>query len=228
MLLSHIRHSFTAQITLWVVGFAAAIMGVILLLMGQLTNVVGNNNMDNSRLMLNALMTAVAGLAVLFLLTWRAVRHHIHPLDMLAASSQRIANGEIEDTVPDSSHQDEVGQMQNSFAKMQRALAGYIAEMEQKRDALNHQNAELTAAYAHAREADGMKSLFLSRMTAKMSETVEAIDSLTTHLCDHHAELSKTELMKIQIEMLSYTDTVTRLLDQMVSPNNDVRFENRK
>ena len=102
---------------------------------------------------------------------------------------------------------------------MQRSLTEYISKLQQQRDELNHQNTELEAAYDHAREADGMKKLFLSRMSAQMTETVEAIDQLTTRFCDHHAELSKTELMKMNIEMNTYTDTVTRLLDQMVSPN---------
>ena len=106
---------------------------------------------------------------------------------------------------------------------MQRALTGYITEMQQKRDTLNRQNQALESAYAKAREADGMKALFLSRMTAQMSETVENIDKLTTRLCEHHKELSKTELMKIQIEMLSYTDTVTRLLDQMLTASQHSR-----
>ncbi len=220
--LSLVRKSLTAQITLWVTGFAIAIMGIVVFLMSRLTIAVDSNDVMGHRfLMLTAFGTAVAGLAVLSFLTWRAVNHHLHPLDMLAASAQRIANGDMESSVADSSHDDEVGQLQNSFSKMQRTLAGYIAEMEQRRDELNRQNTELEAAYAHAREADGVKTLFLSRMTAQMGDTVEAIDALTTRLCDHHAEMSKAELMKIQIDMLSYSDTVTRLLDQMIKSSKD-------
>ena len=214
-LLSYIRQSFTARITLWVVSFATVIMCVILLFMGRFIHMVGGAERE---MMLTAVAIAVVSLLVLFVLTWRAVGHHLHPLDMLATSAQRIANGDMENTVPEASHPDEIGQLQTSFSKMQRALTDYITEMQQKRDTLNRQNQALESAYAKAREADGMKALFLSRMTSQMSETVEAIDQLSKRLCDHYTELSKAEQMQIRIEMLNYTDTVTRLLDQTMSP----------
>jgi len=90
--------------------------------------------------------------------------------------------------------------------------------MQRKRDVLNKQNEELEAAYAHAREADSIKTQFLSRMTEQMGQTVEDINQLTSQLCDRHDQLSVTELMKLHIEMLSKTDTVTHLLDLMISP----------
>lgn len=217
-MISHIRHSLTARITLWVVGFAAVIMVIILLMMRQLTHVEGSEGMDGSALLTTALLTAGASLIVLLLLCRQVVGHHLHPLDMLAGSAQRIADGKMEESVPDTGHEDEVGQLQNSFAKMQRALTDYITEMQRKRDVLNKQNEELEAAYAHAREADSIKTQFLSRMTEQMGQTVEDINQLTSQLCDHHDQMSVTELMKLHIEMLSKTDTVTHLLDKMISP----------
>ena len=216
-LVSHIRRSFTAQTTLWVVGFAAVIMVAILLLMIRFIHFVGSGQGGGSMLMITALLITVVSLGVLSLLCWWVISHHLRPLDMLADSAQRIANGELEERVPDTGQKDEIGQLQNSFAKMQRSLTEYICELQQKRDALNRQNTELQAAYEHAREADDVKAQFLSRMTTQMGQTVETIDELTKHLCDHHAELSKAEMMKIQIQMFSYTDTVTHLLDQIIS-----------
>lgn len=210
-LISHIRRSFTAQITLWVVGIAAVIMTVVLFLMLHFIRIT-----DDGRWVM-AVLTAVGGLVVLMFICQKVFNHYLHPLDMLATSAQRIADGKVNEPIPDTGHQDEIGQLQNSFAKMQRSLAEYIAEMQQKSDVLSQQNIELETAYNHAREADNTKAVFLSRMTDQMGQSVEAIDALTTQLCDHHTEFSKTDLMKIQIQMLTYTDTVTRLLDQMVS-----------
>ncbi len=210
-LISHIRRSFTAQITLWVVGIAAVIMTVVLFLMLHFIHIT-----DDGR-WVTAVLTAVGGLVVLLFLCQKVFNYYLHPLDMLATSAQRIADGKVNEPIPDTGHQDEIGKLQNSFAKMQRSLADYIAEMQQKSDVLSQQNSALEAAYNHAREAEDTKALFLSRMTDQMEQTVEAINDLTTRLCEHHSELSKTDLMKIQIQMLSYTDTVTRLLDQMVS-----------
>ena len=216
-LVSHIRRSFTAQTTLWVVGFAAIIMVVILLLMIRFIHFVGSSEGGGTMLMVMSILTAIVSIGVLSLLCWWVIGHHLHPLGMLADTAQRIADGNLEEQVPDTGQKDEIGQLQNSFAKMQRSLADYITELRQKRDTLNRQNAELQAAYEHAREADGVKSQFLSHMTIQMGQTVENIDELTKRLCDNHAKMSKTDMMKIQIQIFSYTDTVTHLLDQIIS-----------
>lgn len=216
-MLSRIRRSFSAQITLWVVGFAAVIMVVILLLMVHFSHVVENETGEGSKLLTTALLTAVAGIVILSLICWWTVRSYLRPLDLLASSAQRIADGKIDESVPDTGQRDEIGQLQNSFAKMQRSLVGYITEMNQKRDMLSIQNLELERAYEQARDADSVKARFLSRMTNQMGKTVEDIDALTTHLCDHYSELPKADLMKIQIQMLTYIDTVLHLLDQKLN-----------
>lgn len=220
MLISQIRRSFSIQITLWIVGFAAVIMLVILLLIAHFSHVVVSEEGDGRKLLMTALMTAVVSIAILSLFCWWTVRHYVRPLDLLAVSAQRITDGKIDESVPDTEQSDEIGQLQNSFAKMQRSLVGYIAEMNQKRDALSIQNLKLESAYQQARDADSIKTQFLSHMTTQMGKTVEDIDALTTQLCEHHAEISKPELMKTQIQMLSYTDTITHLLDQMLNGSN--------
>ena len=218
-MLHRIRKSLTARITLWVSGTSAVIMGAVVLMVSRFTQVEGSAT-EGHTLMLTALLLAAVSIVVLFLLVWWVVWHHLNPLRLLADSAQRIADGKLEERVPDTGHKDEIGQLQNSFAVMQRSLSDYIAKLQQQRDALNRQNEELEAAYSQAREADGVKARVLSRMSAQMTETVEAIDQLTQRFCDHHQEMSKTELMKMKIEMNTYTDTVTRLLDHMVSPND--------
>lgn len=226
-IISYIRRSLTAQITLWVVGFAAVVLSAILLLIKHFLYPVISET-DGGELLTTALLTAGASLVVLMLLCWRIIARHLQPLSLLAASAQQIADGNLEaelqtselgigKAVPLSVQKDEIGQLQNSFASMQHSLAAYMAEMQQKRDTLSRHNAELQAAYAHARESENVKTRFVSLMTEQMGQTVETINALTDRLCEHHAELSKTELVQIQVQMLSYTDTVTRLLDQMLN-----------
>ena len=221
IMISRIRRSFSAQITLLVVGFAAVVMVVILLLMLHFSHVVEHETGEEVRLLTTALLTAVASIVILSLVCWWTVRSYLRPLDLLASSAQRIADGKIDESVPDTGQRDEIGQLQNSFAKMQRSLVGYISEMNQKRDMLSIQNLELERAYEQARDADSVKARFLSHMTTQMGQTIEDIDALTAHLCDHYSELSKADLMKIQIQMLTYTDTVIHLLDQKL---NDSTF----
>lgn len=216
---SRIRQSFTAQVTLWVVGFVAVILCVILVVMVRFSQAVVTGR-DGSELMLLSLLTVAVSLGVLVLLCWWVIDRHLHPLSLLSATAQRIADGQDEAAVPMIGQRDEIGQLQNSFAKMQQSLSRYMAELQQKGDALSRQNAELQAAYEQLREKDSVKTQFIGRMTAQMGQAVETLSALTERLCDHHAELTKAELMRIQIEMLSNTNTVTRLLDQMLTPPN--------
>ena len=215
-LLSHVRRSFAAQITLWVVGFVTIVFGATLIAISHFLYPVVEGA-DDRKLLLMALCVGTVSMAVLLLLCWWITTSHLRPLDLLAASAQRITDGHLDETVPDSGRKDEIGQLQNSFASMQRSLSSYMAEMQQKRDTLDCQHKELQKAYQLAQESDSVKTQFLNRMTEQMGQTVEAIDKLTNRLCDHHAELSKTDMMKIQIQMVSYTDTVTHLLDQMLN-----------
>ncbi len=219
-LLNHIRHSFTAQITLWVVGFAAVLMGITLVIIANVLYLV--EGYEKWKMMTTAIVVVAISMVVLLLLCWWVIGHHLHPMNLLATSAQRIASGRLEETVPDTGQRDEIGQLQNSFASMQRALAGYIAELQQKRDTLNRQNQELMAAYEQAREADNVKTLFLGRMTEQMEQTVAAIGELTETLCRHHAQMDKNDMMKIRIQMLSHTHTVTHLLDHMLNGNGNV------
>lgn len=227
MLLSYIRHSFTAQITLWVVGFAMVVMGIILIVLAHFLYPTLSST-DGNGLVTTALLTAGATLTVLTVVCWRVASHHLRPLNLLADSAQYIADNLMADhqqqgtanlikIVPNSGQKDEIGQLQNSFATMQRALADYMTEMQQKRDTLSQHNTELQAAYAYAREADSVKARFLGQMSEQMGQAVEAIEALTNRLCDHYTELPKAELMKIQIQMLAYTETVTSLLDKMLN-----------
>ena len=206
---SHIRPTLSTQITLWVVGFAALIFGVICYLMSHFSNVL-----------LLSILTAFVSLVILLIICWWVISRHLHPLSLLAVSAQRIAQNNLDEELKKSSNKDEIGQLQNSFITMQHSLSDYISEMQQKRSTLLQQNDELQAAYKQVQDSDSIKSQFLSRMTEQMVQNVDAITELTDTLCDHYKELSKTDMMKIQIQMLSYTDEVTFLLDQMLNKPN--------
>ena len=215
-MISRIKRSFSARITLWIVTFAAVIMVVFLLLMSHFTNIVLTDEGASRRLMITSLVTVVVSIIILGVLCWLIVRHYLHPLDLLASAAQRIADGKIDENVPNTGQRDEIGQLQNSFAKMQQSLAGYISELNGKREELSAQNLELERAYQQTRDADGVKAQFLGRMTTQMGQKVEDIDKLTNLLSDHHAEMSKPDMIKLKGQMLTHSEAVTDLLDQML------------
>ena len=204
VLLSYIRRSLSTQMALWVAGAAAVIFTGIYFCT------------EYYHLPFFTLPVTIISFIVLVAVCWYVIAHHLHPLSLLATSAQRITDGDLEETTPDSGQKDEIGQLQNSIAIMQRSLSDYLSEMNQKQETLSRQNAELQEAYKQAQEADGVKAKFLSNMTDQMVQTVNTISSLTNTLCDNYQHLSKTEMVKIQVQMLTETDIVTRLLNQML------------
>ena len=213
-LFSPIRRSLSIQITLWVVGFATLIFGVICFLMSHFSNVL-----------LLSLLTAFVSLLILLIICWWVISRHLRPLGKLAASAERIAQSHLDEELKHSSSKDEIAKLQNSFITMQHSLSSYISEKHQKRSTLRQHNDELQAAYEQVQESDSIRSQFLSRMTGQTVQNVDAITEQTNWLCDHYKELSKTDMMKIQIQMRSYTDEVTFLLDRMLSTSHETPHE---
>ena len=218
--ISYIRQSLPTQITLWVVGVAVVIIGICLFLISHFAETF-HDDMGYNRLLPLGVILAVISLIVIAALVWLLVNRHLKPLQLLAGSMQRIADGQMEERIKDGGQPDEIGQLQTNFAVMQRALANYLFEMEQKRSTLSRQNDELQAAYEQAQESDNIKTQFLNRMSGQMLQNVESLTALTDTICDHYDKLTKAEMMKMQVEMISYTDTVTMLLNKMLHTSKE-------
>ena len=158
--------------------------------------------------------SSLIGVLGLLLILWQVIARHLRPLHTLADSAQRIADGHINERIPDSRHKDEIGQLQNSLATMQLSLADYMDEMQQKQTELNMQNAQLQEAYDEAQEYERMKDKFLHDTTNEMSEPVAMICKCTDTICADYQTMSKAEIAKMQIDILQASERVTSLLDQ--------------
>lgn len=158
--------------------------------------------------------SSLIGVLVLLLILWKVIAHYLRPLHTLADSAQRIADGNINERIPDSHHKDEIGQLQNSLATMQLSLADYIDEMQQKQAALNSQNAQLQEAYDEAKNYERMKDKFLHDTINEMTGPVETICKNTDGICADYQKMSKAEVAMKQIEIFQATELTTALLDQ--------------
>jgi len=157
------------------------------------------------------------GLLILLFICWKVIAWHLRPLHLLADSAQRIADGQLYEAIPDTRQKDEGGQLQNSLSKMQRSLASYMEEMQQKQDTLSRQNAELQESYSKAQEYENLKAKFLHQMTEKIVSPVETISKLTDTIGKDYQTLTKAEMTKIQTDIISATEDVTQLLDQLLN-----------
>lgn len=197
--------SLSAQIILWVGGCSLAILIVVFLCMRYY-------NLPSF-----PLAAAIICLVVLLVLCQIVIAYNLRPLSLLADSVQRMAEGHLDERMPDSGNKDEIGQLQNNFVAMQHSLSDYISDMQQKREALSQQNEKLQAAYEKAKEADLVKERFLSNMTEQMSHSVGSIYTLTEAICKDYKDLSRADMVKYQIQILNDTETITLLLNKMLS-----------
>jgi methyl-accepting chemotaxis protein len=160
------------------------------------------------------LLRGIIGVLVLLFILWKVIARHLRPLHVLADSAQRIADRHLDETIPDTHHQDEIGQLQNSLSKMQHSLADYMEEMRQKQDTLNRQNAELQEAYSEAQEYERVKDKFIHDMTDQLAQPVDTVCRNTYSICADYKTMAKAEMAKKQINILQATETITSLLDQ--------------
>ena len=169
-----------------------------------------------SRMLLNSLMMAIVGLLLLLIATRLFIYWRFQPFDMLTKSAIRVANGDFSNPITASTSHDEVGQLQNSFLRMQHSLADYVEKARLSRDNLQQRNRELAAAYERAKEEEKVKTAFLNNMTDQLVEPVGVIAHITTDIKTHYSELSEGEMNGLVEQMQEKADTVADLLNQMI------------
>lgn len=156
------------------------------------------------------------GVLILLFIIFLVVARHLRPVHLLADAAQSIANGNLDTPIPEAHHEHETGRLQNSLKKMQTSLATYMAEMQQKQEALSQQNTELQAAYSEAQAYETLRKKVLSNMTDRMVAPVAKISHSTETVCREYNSLSKTEMTALQTDIMQATQTIIELLDQLM------------
>ena len=158
----------------------------------------------------------IAAIILLIYCLYLVIAFHLRPLHRLADSAQAIAEGNLNTPIHDTRHRDETGRLQNSLSMMQRRLAAYMGEMQQKQDMLNRQHAELKAAFDEAQSYEEKKTRFLHDMTIRMAVPIEQVCRSTNKICHDYADLSKEDIIALQTDILQGSETITELLDQLI------------
>ncbi len=163
------------------------------------------------------LIAGIIGIIILLLICWKVIAWHLYPLHLLADAAQSIADGNLNEAIPDSKQQSEIGKLQNSLSKMQRSQAAYMQEMKQKNAMLSSQNDQLQEAYSKAQEYENLKSMFVHQMTNQITMPAEVISKDTSHICSDYQKMTDQEMDRIQKEINAATDAITQLLDQLLN-----------
>lgn len=168
-----------------------------------------------SRMRWMLLSWGIGAVLILLYILHFVIALHLRPLHRIADSAQAIAEGNLNTRIPDTRHQDETGRLQNSLSLMQRRMAAYMDEMQQKQAMLNRQHAELQATYNEAKAYEQKKARFLHDLTERMATPVELLCRSTDTICRNYPNLSKHDMSTLQADIMQGSETITELLDQL-------------
>lgn len=158
----------------------------------------------------------VVGILLFVVLCRLVVRRQMKPLRMLTRSARRVAEGHYTETVPRAEHDDEIGQLQDVFRRMQQSLATKSTELEQLTKRLTRRSEELRKALGNAHGSDRMKTSFLHYMTTQMTVPSDLIERSVVKLSNNYDTISPQEANFEVSVIKEQSEKILDLLDQMV------------
>ena len=138
----------------------------------------------------------------------------------MGLSAEKMAAGDFGISVPDSKRRDEIGKLQHSFFRMQKSLTDYINKIHHSTETLTERNEELIKATELAKEDDRMKSAVINNMTEQMVHPIDIIADENELIRREYKKLSAEEMAQHVDHMLEHTETVTRLLNQILEASD--------
>lgn len=171
---------------------------------------------NNIRLQTSALLIVIVGLIFLMVFCLLFLRRILGPLNMLAKTARRLAEGHYEESVPLTARQDEIGSMQNSFHAMQHSIVHYLDDIKQMNDVLKESNEALAVANEQAQEAERVMNAFIVNMTDQMTQPIEIIEKMVTDLRQNNGQMGQESISEMTDELQKHTSEVTDLLDRML------------
>ncbi|MBR4730962.1 MAG: sensor histidine kinase [Prevotella sp.] len=159
-------------------------------------------------------------LIILLIICYQIIRRAIAPLNQLAISAQRIADGHFDETLPYSNRQDTVGQLQNSFVVMQQSLADHVSKIQQINTEMEQQNQALQHAYHMAREAEERKTAFVQDMAHQIRTPLNIINGFTQVLSDINEDIPEHELADITSRMKSSAKAISHITRLLIASSN--------
>lgn len=156
----------------------------------------------------------VIGLLMILLLCNHIVKRIIKPVHRLIDTTQKIEDGQFGETIPLSSHDNAVGQLQNSFAKMQQALNERMGSLQREADEIRQHNDDLQQAKLQAKDTVRSKAQFVKHVTQQMRMPLNVIIGFADVLGDSDAggsTVNKEDLGSITHMMKSNVINMNRM-----------------
>ena len=157
----------------------------------------------------------IIGLLLILLFSIFTVTHAILPLYKLAGKLQRIAKGHYDAQIATTQHQDVVGRMQNSFAKMQVSLSNHVNDIQKINDETARRNEELAQTSELAKEADRQKSLFIQNVSHQIRTPLNIIMGFAHVLKESKSSLPEEEAKSITDMMYHNAQMLDRMAQML-------------
>ena len=159
---------------------------------------------------------AILGLVIFFLLCHAFIHKQLQPLRMLTNSAKHIAEGNYNEPVPYTDREDEIGQLQYRFRKMQQSLAMHVSELKQLNESLKSRGEILEKSSEQSIENDRMRSKFLHYISNQMISPGDLIDKSVTKLCNNYHEMSIEDIEKETEIIKQQSTTILQLLGHII------------
>lgn len=169
----------------------------------------------HNKLLYLVISIAILGMLLFFLMTRWVLRRELKPMRRLTALAQRIADGHLDEPVPDMNRNDEIGLLRDRLKKMLRTKLEQIDKLKSERNALRGRTEVLGNNYGKTLEADRMKTSFLHYMTTQMTAPTESIEQSVTTLCNDYQGNSQQEIDKQVDNIQRKSETLLDLLNHM-------------
>ena len=158
----------------------------------------------------------ILGLLVFFVLCHAFMRRQLQPLRQLRVAAQRIAEGNYSESVPRSDRDDEIGELQERFRKMQQSVMAFINKEEQLKASLQNQGQILQKTSGQAIENEKVKTAFLHYISNQMIVPGDLIDKSVTKICNNYHDISLEEMEQEMDTLKKQSSTILNLLGHII------------
>lgn len=165
---------------------------------------------DYNQLTVVMIVIVVIGMLLILWITRRVVQRNIGPLNELMEATEKIAEGNYEYVIPESTHKDVVGKMQNAFHKMQQAILAHVEHIKVTDEEIEKENAEMEKTMPLAKEAAKRKQLFIQNVSRQITTPLSVIEGLAHVLranieMRHNSTSTETPLQEEEMHNIAKT-----------------------
>ena len=158
----------------------------------------------------------ILGLLIFLLLCHTFIKRQLQPLRQLKQAAQRIAAGDYSEPMPSTDRDDEIGELQERFRKMQQSVVAFVKKQEQLKTSLQHQSDILQRTSGQTIENDKVKTAFLHYISNQMIVPGDLIDKSVTKICNNYQDISLEEMEQEMNTIKKQSSTILNLLGHII------------